>query len=202
LAKPKSLPSQGRPADSLAMRSASRARSALICSLTVSSLSGLQSLHGSDAVPAAAKLIHAKVARPNNSVSALAIVLCVAAFCRLRQSKMGAGQLCRSPATDPCKSGSQREPPTKAPVGPHAGHRNRWARRWLSIVIMVDLGHTGSTEIWSTGGARLCEPSSEYLGHSRNPVRGRVFARFFRCFRIEIRGQSLRPADRCCEGQR
>jgi hypothetical protein len=152
LAKPKSLPSQGRPADSLAMRSASRARSALICSLTVSSLSGLQSLHGSDAVPAAAKLIHAKVARPNNSVSALAIVLCVAAFCRLRQSKMGAGQLCRSPATDPCKSGSQREPPTKAPVGPHAGHRNRWARRWLSIVIMAPGFANRRANIWGIRG--------------------------------------------------
>jgi hypothetical protein len=71
--------------DSFAIRSTSRARSALICSLIVRPVSALQSLHGSDAA-IAAKLTHAQAARPkNNDVSALATVACIAALSRLCQ---------------------------------------------------------------------------------------------------------------------
>ena len=73
--------------DSLAIRSTSRARSALICSLTVSPVSALQPLQGSGA--AAAALTNAQAARPNNSnVNALIMVLCIAASRRIIQLRI------------------------------------------------------------------------------------------------------------------
>ena len=71
--------------DSLATRSTSRARSALICSLTVSPVSALQFLHDADAAPAA-KLSHAQAARPIKSdVNAFAMAMNLAEVARRRQ---------------------------------------------------------------------------------------------------------------------